>query len=139
MPELPDVLLYLAHLERLLVGRPIEKIRILGPFVLQTVRPSPQDAAGRTVAGISRIGKRIVWRLEGDDLFFVFHPMVAGRFHLKKKGAAIPRKNVHAVFELESGVLLFTEASTKKRATLHVVGAAADLKQFDRGGLDVLT
>jgi formamidopyrimidine-DNA glycosylase len=139
MPELPDVLLYLTHLERLLVGHPIEKIRITSPNVLQTVRPSPQEGAGRTVAAVSRIGKRIVWHFEGGDLFFVFHPMVAGRFHLKKKGTAVPRKNVHAVFDLESGILLFTEASTRKRATLHVVGDETELEQFDRGGLDVLT
>jgi formamidopyrimidine-DNA glycosylase len=137
MPELPDVLLYQHHLERLLAGRPLGKIRITSPMVLQTVHPGVQEASGKVVTGISRIGKRIVWHLEGD-LHLVFHLMIAGRFHLKKTGSAVPRKNTLAAFEIESGLLLFTEASTRKRATLHVVRGAASLQFFQRGGLEVL-
>jgi formamidopyrimidine-DNA glycosylase len=138
VPELPDVLLYVHHLERRLAGRPLEKIRVLSPFVLQTVQPSIQEAAGKRVLGVSRIGKRIIWRLE-DDLFLVFHLMIAGRFHLKSPSAAIPRRNVLVAFAIEDGILLFTEASTKKRATLHVIRGAKALRHFDRGGLDVLS
>src|SRR5512140_918062 len=159
MPELPDVLLYVEHLERLLAGRPIRKVQVISPFVLQTAQPSIQEAVGRVVTEVSRIGKRIVWRMgepagagsvaaaahrggvprpSPGDLLLVFHLMIAGRFHLKKPGTAVPRKTTLIAFEIDSGLLLFTEAATRKRATLHVIRGEAGLTQFDRGGLDVL-
>ena len=60
--------------------------------------------------------------LEGD-LHLVFHLMIAGRLRWKKRGAAIPAKRAHAAFDFENGTLLLTEASPRKRATLHVVRA----------------
>ncbi|HEX7880243.1 MAG TPA: DNA-formamidopyrimidine glycosylase family protein, partial [Candidatus Eisenbacteria bacterium] len=87
MPELPDVLLYVDHLSRLLVGRPLAVVRILGPSVLQTWDPPVSTLTGKQVESVSRIGKRLVWHLE-DDLHVVIHPMVAGRFHLRKPDAA---------------------------------------------------
>jgi formamidopyrimidine-DNA glycosylase len=137
VPELPDVLLYVEHLDRILTGNRLERIRVMSPFVLQTVVPPIQEAAEKRVLAVGRIGKRIVWKLE-DDLFLVFHLMIAGRFHLKDPGAAIPRRNVLAAFAIPAGILLFTEASTKKRATLHVVRGREALRDFDRGGLPVL-
>ena len=41
---------------------------------------------GRPIRELTRLGKRIVWRFEGD-LFFVFHLMIAGRFQWKEPGA----------------------------------------------------
>jgi formamidopyrimidine-DNA glycosylase len=64
--------------------------------------------------------------------------MIAGRFRWKKRGAPIPARRAHAAFDFEHGALLLTEASPKKRATLHVVQGAAGLAEHDPGGLDVL-
>jgi formamidopyrimidine-DNA glycosylase len=63
--------------------------------------------------------------------------MIAGRLHWKKRGIAIPRKRAHAAFDFPEGSLLLTEASTKKRASLHVVEGLANLAEFDANGLDV--
>src|SRR5262249_31158753 len=41
-------------------------------------------------------------------------------------------------FDLPSGTLILTEASTKKRAALHLVQGSNTLGALDRGGVDVL-
>jgi formamidopyrimidine-DNA glycosylase len=137
MPELPDILSYLAALEARIVGQRIEKIAIRSPFVLRTVEPDLFSFEGKMVQDLSRIGKRIVWHFEGD-LFLIFHLMIAGRYHWRKRGAKPTRKNDLAAFQFPTGTLMLTEASPKKRASLHAVHGRAALAQFDRGGLEVL-
>src|SRR6266487_6242481 len=137
MPELPDLTIYVERLAARLVGQPIERIRLVSPFLVRSVEPPLRAAEGKRLVGVRRIGKRIVWLLE-DDLFLVFHLMIAGRFHWKAKGAKIPAKVGLAAFDFPSAALLLTEASSKKRASLHCVRGEAALEQFDRGGLEVL-
>jgi formamidopyrimidine-DNA glycosylase len=43
-----------------------------------------------------------------------------------------------AAFEFASGVLILTEAGTKRRASIYLVKGEESLRQFDRGGLEVL-
>ena len=137
MPELPDVELYLSALRPRIVGRRLERVRLVTPFLLRSVHPPLDEAVGRIVAGVRRIGKRIVWALEGD-LFLVFHLMIAGRFKLRDRDAPIPRKVGLAGFDFAAFTLLLTEAATRKRASLHVVHGEEALQSFDPGGLEVL-
>lgn len=137
MPELPDVTVYVERLAALTVGQPIEGIRIASPFVLRTVSPSPRDLVGAKVVGVERLGKRIVIGVEGDR-YIVIHLMIAGRLRWKKRGEKVPNKVGLAAFDFPNGTLIFTEASPKKRASLHIVAGRAALAEFDRGGLDVL-
>jgi formamidopyrimidine-DNA glycosylase len=136
MPELPDILLYQEHLERRLRGKKLERIRFASPFLLRSATPPIATAYGKTVQGIRRIGKRLVLVLE-DDLFLVVHLMIAGRFRWKEKDAKIPGKIGLAAFDFESGTLIFTEASSKKRASLHLVQGEAGLAEHSRGGLEI--
>jgi formamidopyrimidine-DNA glycosylase len=112
-------------------------VRLASASLLRSVEPPLSAATGRRAVGASRLGKRIVLSLEGD-LHLVFHLMVAGRLRWKRKGAALPAKRAHAAFDFEHGTLLLTEASTKKRATLHLVQGASGLGEHDRGGLELL-
>jgi formamidopyrimidine-DNA glycosylase len=137
MPELPDITLYIEHLERRVRGAPLERARVASPSLLRTAEPPLAAAEGRRVVGLRRLGKRIAFGLEGE-LFLVLHLMIAGRLHWKPRGAAIPRKRAHAAFDFPDGTLLLTEASTKKRASLHVVQGEAALAAHDPGGLEVL-
>jgi formamidopyrimidine-DNA glycosylase len=137
MPEYPDVVVYVEHLRRRLVGQTLEKIRLASPFVLRSADPPLRDAEGKRVLGVSRLGKRIILELEGD-LFLVFHLMIAGRLHWLAKGGKIPGRRGLAGFDFANGTLLLTEASSKKRASLHVVRGRSLLNPFDRGGLEVL-
>jgi formamidopyrimidine-DNA glycosylase len=137
MPELPDILAYRQAVEDRARGRTLEAVRIGSPFVLRTVEPSIQAAGGRKVLAVRRLGKRIVLELEGE-LFLVLHLMIAGRLHWKKRGAKLGGKVNLAAFDFADGTLLLTEASSKKRASLHLVRGEAALSEFDRGGLEVL-
>ena len=137
MPELPDVVVYIEALERRVLGQTLQRIRLASPFLLRSVDPPIAEAYRKKVLGIRRLGKRIVFELEGD-LYLIIHLMIAGRFHWKPVGAKIPGKLGLAAFDFPSGTLLLTEAGTKKRASLHLVRREAALTEHERGGLEVL-
>jgi formamidopyrimidine-DNA glycosylase len=137
MPELPDVCVYLEALERKVVGRALTRIRLASPFVLRSYDPPLEATFGRTVQGVRRIGKRIVFDL-GDELFIVVHLMIAGRFHWRAPGQKGMGKVVLAAFEFPHGTLFFTEAGSKKRASLTVLRGEAALRALDPGGIDPL-
>jgi formamidopyrimidine-DNA glycosylase len=137
MPELPDVVLYIEHLQARVQGQPLRAARLHSPFVLRTVQPPFTALVGREVRGLRRIGKQIVFEFD-RDLFLVVHLMIAGRFHWKPPGAKSGGKIALARFEFPAGTLTLTEASTRKRAALHVVEGEAVLAGFDRGGIEVL-
>jgi formamidopyrimidine-DNA glycosylase len=137
MPELPDIVVYLDALAPRIVGQPLESARVTSPLLLRTADPPLPAAVGKTVTGLRRLGKRIVWEME-DQLFLVFHLMIAGRFKWRKRGAKSPGKIGLATFDFPGGTLLLTEASKKHRASLHVLRGAAALAAHDPGGLDVL-
>jgi formamidopyrimidine-DNA glycosylase len=140
VPELPDVTIYVERLRALTVGRPLEAIRIASPFVLRTVSPSPGELRGAPVESVERLGKRIVLGVGGAELarYLVIHLMIAGRLRWKPRGERLPAKVGLAAFDFPGGTLVFTEASPKKRASIHLVAGRAGLAEFDRGGLDVL-
>ncbi len=137
MPELPDITIYLEALAPRIVGQPLEGAKIVSPSLLRTVDPPLAAAQGRNVVALRRIGKRIVWEMEGK-IFLVFHLMIAGRFKWRPEGTKSPGKVGLASFDFPTGTLLLTEASTKKRASLYVVAGEAGLAAHDPGGLDVL-
>jgi formamidopyrimidine-DNA glycosylase len=137
MPELPDITVYLEALERRVVGRVLERIRISDVFVLRTAVPPIDALEGKRVTRLRRLGKRIAFRFE-HDLSLVVHLMIAGRLHWTEPGQKLSTRNVIATFVFENGVLTLTEAGTKRRASLHVVAGEAALAEQDRGGIDVL-
>jgi formamidopyrimidine-DNA glycosylase len=137
VPELPDVVVYLEALERRIVGRVLRGVRVSSPFVLRTVEPPIAAVAGCRVLELRRMGKRLVWALEGD-LFLVVHLMIAGRLRWGAPGAKAPGKIGLAAFDFDEGTLLLTEAGSKRRASLHLVAGAASLADFARGGLEPL-
>lgn len=137
MPELPDIALYLHALEERIVDRCVSGIRLASPFLLRSVDPPLSSVVGRSIAALHRLGKRIVFEIEGD-VFLVFHLMIAGRFRWRPPGARIPGKIGLLAVDFEHGTLILTEAGTRRRASLHVVAGRASLAEHDPGGLDVL-
>src|SRR5213083_1770417 len=138
MPELPDIVAYLDALAPRILGLRLERARVTSPLLLRTADPPLSSAVGKPVTGLRRLGKRIVWEME-DQIFLVFHLMIAGRFKWRKPGAKPPGRIGLATFDFPEGTLLLTEASKKHRASLHVVRGEAGLAAHDPGGLDVLT
>jgi formamidopyrimidine-DNA glycosylase len=149
MPELPDVVVYVEALTRHVGGRRLERVLLLSPFVLRTVDPPITAIHGSTVAGVRRIGKRIALEFQ-DSLFLVMHLMIAGRLRWRPTDPAAARgldgapgrppavRTVLAVFEFEHGTLFFTEAGSKKRASIHMVRGDAAVAAVGRGGVEPL-
>ncbi len=138
MPELPDLTVYVEHLARRVVGERLGRVRLAGWNLLRTAEPPLAAAEGRVVAGVRRVGKRIVLALEGGPLL-ALHLMIAGRLHWRAAGAPLPRRTGLAVFDFTGGSLLLTEASSHQRAALHVLADDAALASLDAGGIEPLT
>jgi formamidopyrimidine-DNA glycosylase len=138
MPELPDVCVYLESLDRKVVGEALERAHIASPFVLRSFDPPFAQVRGKKVIGTRRIGKRIVLALEGG-LFLVIHLMIAGRLHWRGPGEKRKPQGILATFEFPTGTLYFTEAGTRKRASLTVVRGEEALQALDPGGIDVMS
>jgi formamidopyrimidine-DNA glycosylase len=137
VPELPDILAYLIALAPRVEGQRLERVRLGSPFLLRSIDPPIARAEGRRVLGLRRLGKRIVFELEGG-IFLVLHLMVAGRLHWRKPRAKVGGRTALCALDFADGSLVLSEASTKKRASLYLVEGAAALAEFDRGGLEVL-
>lgn len=137
MPELPDISAYLTALGPRVIGNRLERVRLASPFLLRTVEPPLESVEGKTVERLRRIGKRIVFGVEGD-LWLVLHLMIAGRLHWKSPRVKLGGRQNLAAFDFSNGSLLLTEAGSKHRASLHLVRGEGGLAQFDAGGIDVL-
>lgn len=136
MPELPDIVVYIEALEKRILGQTLEGVRVVSPFLLRTVSPPLSGAAGKKVLRLRRLGKRICIGLE-DDLWLVLHLMIAGRLHWRPRGVKVSRPRGLAAFDFPSGSILWTEAGSQKRASLHVVLGEAELRELDPGGIEV--
>ena len=162
MPELPDITVYIEALEKRILGQRLEKVRIVSPFLLRSVEPPVASAAGKKVVELRRMGKRICIGLgdgtagkekqegptqksaptetagnEPAEIWLVLHLMIAGRLHWGAKGKKLSKQHL-AAFDFENGSLLWTEAGSQKRASLHLARGEAGLAEFDRGGLEIL-
>ncbi|MEW6752570.1 MAG: DNA-formamidopyrimidine glycosylase family protein [Candidatus Latescibacterota bacterium] len=136
MPELPDICAYLVALERHVAGQVIAGVDLKSPFLVRSWEPRLETVVGRRVQGFRRLGKRVVWEVEGE-VFLVFHLMIAGRYHWKKPGARPRTRGDLLALHFAAGTLMVTEASSQKRASLYLVAGEAGLAEYDPGGLEV--
>ena len=137
MPELPDITVYIEALEQRILRRVLERIQIRGPFLLRTAKPPVEAIQGHTVKELRRVGKRIALKFD-NNLWLVFHLMIAGRLHWGRKRVTPDGRRTLAALDFDSGTLTLTEGGTKKRASLHVVDGDEELAKLDPGGLEVL-
>jgi len=139
VPELPDVAIYVEALTERISGRRLERVNLLSPFVLRSYDPPIDAIFGATVTGVRRVGKRLVVGFDGG-LFLVIHLMIAGRLRWREKGqkAGVGPKMILASLDFEHGTLLFTEASSKKRASLLLVRGEEGVRAVDPGGIEPL-
>ncbi len=143
MPELPDVVVYVEALRERIVGSVLQRVILRTPFLLRSTAPPLESTYGKRVREVRRLGKRIAIGLTvpaGDegDLWVVIHLMIAGRLHWRTSAAKTGGKNVLAVFEFDSGVLVLTEAGSQRRASLHVASGEEGLRALHAGGLEVM-
>ncbi len=139
MPELPDIALYLRALGPRIVGKRITGFTVRSLSVLRTYQPSHEQVVGRTVTGLRRIGKRIVWELDEDRLFVVIHLMVAGRLRWHdREGVKPPGRVGLAAWGFPGSTLVMTEQGSKRRAGIWVISGEENLQAEDRGGVEPL-
>jgi formamidopyrimidine-DNA glycosylase len=141
MPELPDIAVYIEALEKRILGQRLEQVRIVAPFLLRTVTPPLESAFGKRILELRRLGKRICIGLE-KEIWLVLHLMIAGRLHWSpreaRKGKTVSRNGNFAAFDFANGSLMWSEAGSQKRASLHVMAGLEGLRELDPGGLEVL-
>jgi len=103
------------------------------------VKPAAADFVGKKITALERNGKRIVFVCEAN-LFLVIHLMVSGRFRwADAPNAKIPGKLGLAAIDVPNGTLILTEASSKKRASIHLYEGREALTEIERGGLEPMT
>ncbi|HKW62567.1 MAG TPA: DNA-formamidopyrimidine glycosylase family protein [Candidatus Acidoferrum sp.] len=137
MPELPDISVYIEALEERILNQTLESVRVVSPFLLRTASPPLSDVNGKKVLRLRRLGKRICIGLE-DELWLVLHLMIAGRLHWRPRGVKVSRPRGLAALDFPNGSILWTEAGSQKRASLHVVLGEDGLGALDPGGIEVL-
>ena len=138
MPELPDIEVYVDHLRRRIVSQALLSVRVRSPFLVRSFDPPLRECEGHRVESVRRLGKRIVVDLDGD-LHLVLHLMIAGRLRWRPAAAKVPGKIGLAAFDFGAGTLVLTEASPKKRASLHVVRGEDGVQAQGRGGVEPLS
>ena len=136
MPEYPDVTVYTEKLNELVKGKTIENIRIVSFFLVRTANPPIASVKGKTVDYVERMGKRIVFILNGE-YYLVVHLMIAGRFHWKPEGARIPKSNGLAAIDFPNGTLILTETGSKKMASMHLFHEKSKLDEINPHGLEI--
>jgi formamidopyrimidine-DNA glycosylase len=137
MPELPDVEVYVDALRRLVVGQQLVHVRLKNPFLLRTVDPPLDAFGGRGLLDASRLAKRIVLAFD-DDFFLVIHLMIAGRLHWVTGERRRGQARGLADFVFEGGILVLTEAGTKRWASLHAVRGRQALQDHMPAGIDAV-
>ncbi len=138
MPEYPDIVVYIERLRYFCAGQRLKRVQIAHPFLLRTVEPPITALEDRVLQDFERIGKRIVFAF-AEEYFLVFHLMISGRLRWYEVTEKAPAKGWLAALELDNGSLFLNEASSQKRASLHVVKGREALQSFERGGLEVMT
>ncbi len=138
MPELPDIVVYIEALETRVLGEEVEGLRIASPSVLRTYDPPYDAPVGKTVTGLSRVGKRIAMEVDEGVVYVVFHLMIAGRLRWEPPGKAIPRKVGLAAMDFAPGSLILTEQGTHKRAGIWLFDSWDGVSSLDRGGIEPL-
>ena len=143
MPEMPDLEVYAEHMEKRCGGARLAAIRLASPFLLRTVSPTIDDLVGREVVGVRRFGKQLLVELDGE-FYIVLHLMIAGRLQWQPLGRTVPKRVGLAAFDFEAtpaqaetGSLVLTESSKKKRAALRLAQGRDSLDALHPGGLDV--
>ena len=135
-PSCPTSRSIIEALRERILGRRLERIRVLSPFLLRSVEPPIDAAANARVVGFERLGKRIAIGFD-NDVWLVLHLMIAGRLQWRAEWPASLTRQTALALGFETGTLLLTEAGTKKRASLHVVRGRAALAAHERGGIEL--
>jgi formamidopyrimidine-DNA glycosylase len=124
MPELPEVEIVARRLDAALAGSEVESALAPGMNVMKTFDPPLEALAGRTLTGVSRVGKMPV--VSFGDLALLIHLMSAGRLRAFDKRASPKDRASRVLVRLADGrELRLREFGTKQRAWAKLLPADA--------------
>jgi formamidopyrimidine-DNA glycosylase len=152
MPELPEVEALAAFLREHTLGRTVAAVSVGAVSALKTVAPGPEALVGRGVVDVARHGKWLDLSTHHDDtdtgagtaeLHLVFHLARAGwlRWHdaVPARTPAPGRGPLALRVRLADGAGFdLTEAGTRKRLAVHVVGRPEDVPAIATLGVEPL-
>jgi formamidopyrimidine-DNA glycosylase len=120
VPELPEVQAVAERLDALLAGATVAGLDALQFSALKTYDPPPESLIGRTVEGVGRRGKYLVFRFGGPRL--LVHPSQGGRVDVEDPPKATkPRGGVLRLrFDRPPSVLI-KEFGTERRTGWWIV------------------
>ncbi|WNQ09877.1 DNA-formamidopyrimidine glycosylase [Paenibacillus aurantius] len=128
MPELPEVETVVRTLNRLVVGKQIDDVRVLLNRIIQAPREPEQFSGalkGQTIHGIERRGKFIRFLL--DDLVLVSHLRMEGRYGVYQEDEPL-EKHTHVIFHFTDGTEL-RYRDVRQFGTMHIFAAGEEWSQ----------
>ncbi|KQR97583.1 DNA lyase [Williamsia sp. Leaf354] len=158
MPELPEVQAIADYVDGRAAGLPIRRVDVASLAVLKTADPPYSALAGRTVAGVHRIGKYLVISTDPaeaaptepgaapDVIHLVIHLSRAGWLRWSSNLSQTPPRpggkgpialRVHCGLPGEGFDV--TEAGTQKRLAVWIVRDTAEVERIATLGPDVLS
>jgi formamidopyrimidine-DNA glycosylase len=142
VPELPEVEALARFLAERTAGRTITAVYVGAVSALKTFSPAPDAMVGHAVAGVTRHGKWLDVATEGGP-HLVLHLARAGWLRWSEQAPTTPVRPGRSPLALRvrlddgSGFDL-TEAGTRKRLAVHVVGHPAQVEMIASLGVDPL-
>lgn len=128
MPELPEVETVRRGLEKFLVGRRIEEVRIAYPRLVQSsLEEFLPELTGATVHQMGRRGKYLLFDL--GELTMISHLRMEGKWLLFPTEEVPDNKHFHAFFQLDNDQTLVYQ-DVRKFGTLELVETSSLLSYF---------
>jgi formamidopyrimidine-DNA glycosylase len=115
MPELPEVEITARRLSRGAAGAEIESALAPGMVTMKTFDPPLEALAGRTLAGVRRVGKMLA--IDAGELVVLVHLMSAGRLQLWDSRSSLRDRTSRLLIRLPGDrELRLREFGTQQRA-----------------------
>ncbi len=116
MPEYPEVEALRRSLDEQVRAAPVERAGPMHVATVKTFDPPLTALEGRTLGGVRRRGKHLLFPTDTGDLVLHIHLMSAGRLSWSEPGGKRSAKPAFQLNFKDGAALVLTEAGAKKRA-----------------------
>jgi DNA-formamidopyrimidine glycosylase len=135
MPELPELEVIKERFNPLVVGKIVQRFKILKPYVLKSYLSD--NLQGEQIQLIRRRGKYLEFSLVEHSIYV--HLMLHGSVHYIPASARI-RKSANALLLLEDGAIIeFSEKTAKKRMSIYIKKKSEPFERVENLGIEPLS
>jgi len=123
MPELPDLEVFAANLNKFTAGKKIKKIEIFKDKPILPLKPLEfiAFAERKIIKGVKRFGKQLLFTFD-DGKTLLLHLMLHGELHYIDEGAKLPEYAVAAFHFFDKKTLVFKDHTQWLKLRLHTAG-----------------